>query len=55
MVFVIQNAQNEDMREQHAKRDPVLVELRAQRGAHLDADLLGMSPVPLLEDVSAGN
>ncbi len=54
MVFLIQNAQNEDTRELHAKLDAVLQELRAERGMIHDADLLELSPAEILEEVRAG-
>ncbi|WP_272976293.1 low affinity iron permease family protein, partial [Deinococcus geothermalis] len=54
MVFLIQNAQNEDTRELHAKLDAVLQELRAGRGMVHDPELLELTPDEILEEVRAG-
>lgn len=54
MVFLIQNAQNEDTRELHAKLDAVLQELRAERGMLHDPELLELTPDEILEEVRAG-
>ncbi|QBY10414.1 hypothetical protein E5F05_19365 [Deinococcus metallilatus] len=54
MVFLIQNAQNEDTRELHAKLDAVLQELRAERGMVHDPELLQLTPDEILEEVRAG-
>ncbi|GHF41659.1 low affinity Fe/Cu permease [Deinococcus metalli] len=54
MVFLIQNAQNEDTRELHAKLDAVLAELRVERGMVHDPELLTLSPDEIIEDVRAG-
>jgi low affinity Fe/Cu permease len=55
MVFLIQNAQNEDTRELHAKLDAVLQELRAERGMLHDPELLTLTPDEILEDVRLGD
>ncbi|MEW6421651.1 MAG: low affinity iron permease family protein [Deinococcota bacterium] len=54
MVFLIQNAQNEDTRELHAKLDAVLQELRAERGVVYDPELLELTPDEIIEEVRAG-
>ncbi|WP_164473447.1 low affinity iron permease family protein [Deinococcus psychrotolerans] len=54
MVFLIQNAQNEDTRELHAKLDAVLQELRAERNMIHDADLLQLTPDEIMEEVRLG-
>ena len=54
MVFLIQNAQNEDTRELHAKLDAVLQELRAERGMIHDPQLLQLTPDEIMEEVRAG-
>ncbi|WP_293912771.1 low affinity iron permease family protein [Deinococcus sp.] len=54
MVFLIQNAQNEDTRELHAKLDAVLQELRAERNMIHDAELLQLTPDEILEEVRLG-
>lgn len=54
MVFLIQNAQNEDTRELHAKLDAVLQELRAERGMIHDPELLALTPDEILEEVRSG-
>lgn len=54
MVFLIQNAQNEDTRELHAKLDAVLQELRAERGMLHDPGLLQLTPDEIVEEVRAG-
>lgn len=53
MVFLIQNAQNEDTRELHAKLDAVLEELRATRGVSHDPELMALTPDELLEEARA--
>ena len=55
MVFLIQNAQNEDTRELHAKLDAVLQELRAERNMIHDPELLQLTPDELLEEARAGD
>lgn len=50
MVFLIQNAQNEDTRELHAKLDAVLEELRATRGVSHDPELMSLTPGELVEE-----
>ena len=55
MVFLIQNAQNEDTRELHAKLDAVLQELRAERNMVHDAELLQLTPDELLQEARAGD
>ena len=55
MVFLIQNAQNEDTRELHAKLDAVLQELRAERNMIHDPELLLLTPDELLEEARAGD
>ena len=55
MVFLIQNAQNEDTRELHAKLDAVLQELRAERNMIHDPELLQLTPDELLEGARAGD
>lgn len=54
MVFLIQNAQNEDTRELHAKLDAVLQELRAERGMLHDPELLHLTPDQIVQEVRAG-
>lgn len=54
MVFLIQNAQNEDTRELHAKLDAVLQELRAERDMLHDPELLTLTPDEIVEEVRAG-
>ncbi|GGR27870.1 low affinity iron permease family protein [Deinococcus ruber] len=55
MVFLIQNAQNEDTRELHAKLDAVLQELRAERNMMHDPELLQLTPEQLLQEARAGD
>ncbi|MBZ9711811.1 low affinity iron permease family protein [Deinococcus multiflagellatus] len=55
MVFLIQNAQNEDTRELHAKLDAVLQELRAERGMMHDPGLLALTPDEIVQEVRAGD
>lgn len=55
MVFLIQNAQNEDTRELHTKLDAVLQELRAERNMVHDAELLQLTPDELMEGARAGD
>ena len=55
MVFLIQNAQNEDTRELHTKLDAVLQELRAERNMVDDAELLQLTPDELMEGARAGD
>lgn len=54
MVFLIQNAQNEDTRELHAKLDAVLQELRAGRGMLHDPGLLRLTPDEIVEEARLG-
>lgn len=54
MVFLIQNAQNEDTRELHAKLDAVLQELRAGRGMLHDPGLLHLTPDEIVEEARLG-
>lgn len=54
MVFLIQNAQNEDTRELHAKLDAVLQELRAERNMIHDPELLQLTPDEIMEEVRLG-
>ncbi|WP_425145477.1 low affinity iron permease family protein [Deinococcus sp.] len=55
MVFLIQNAQNEDTRELHAKLDAVLQELWAERNMIHDPELLQLTPEELLGEARAGD
>ena len=55
MVFLIQNAQNEDTRELHTKLDAVLQELRAERNMVDDAELLQLTPDELMEGARASD
>jgi low affinity Fe/Cu permease len=55
LVFLIQNAQNEDTCELHAKLDAVLRELRAERNMIHDPEWLQLTPEEMPEGARAGD